>query len=217
MKITELKFLLLSFLSITMFSRIENLALNIGASWTFAKLLPYGITILCGILLFFQIKKIAFNKPILKYTSLLFVLVLPFSLGFALHPIYEGDFSSIGNKISKNITPKEFKNDGLTVTTIPDCPFCFGSIEKLKQIKKRNPNIKIDFIVCSKNEKYLKTYKEEINGAFPVRIAENADSLAITSGFKFPTFFLVKNKKPIYSWSNDQFGVRAIDEFESNY
>jgi hypothetical protein len=39
----------------------------------------------------------------------------------------------------------------------------------------------------------LKKYKNEINGAFSIRMAENADSLAITSGLRFPTFFLIKN------------------------
>jgi thiol-disulfide isomerase/thioredoxin len=217
MKLSETKFLFLSFLSIVLFSKIENFALDIGTSWTFAKLLPYGITIACGVLLFFQIKKISFNRYLLKYTFSILALILPFTIGFAFHPIYEGDFSSEGEIIKKNTYLSEFKNDGLTVTTIPECPFCFGSIEKLKKIQKRNPKLKIDFIVCAKNIKYLKKYKNEINGAFSIRMAENADSLAITSGLRFPTFFLIKNKKPVYKWSNDQFGVCAIDEFESNF
>ena len=217
MKISETKYLFLSFLSIVLFSKIENVALDLGLSWTFSKLLPYGITIACGVLLFFQIKKISFNRSLLKSILLLIAFALPFTIGFAFHPIYEGDFSSEGEIVKKNTSPSEFKNDGLTVTTIPECPFCFGSIEKLKKIQKRNPKLKIDFIVCAKNIKYLKKYKNEINGAFSIRMAENADSLAITSGLRFPTFFLIKNKKPVYKWSNDQFGVCAIDEFESNF
>ncbi len=215
MKFPEIKFILLTFLSITLFSKIENLALNNGTSWTFAKLLPYGFTILCGILLFFQVKKISFKKPILKYASLLLVLILPFSIGFSFHPIYEGDFNLSSEKVITNFSPIEFVNDGITVATIPNCPFCFESIKTLKKIKKRNPDLKIDFIVCAKNSKYLKKYLTEIDGDFEIRLAKNPDSLAFTSGLRFPTFYLVKDKKPVFKWSNDQFSVRSIDVLES--
>jgi hypothetical protein len=115
----------------------------------------------------------------------------------------------------KNASPADFKKDGLMVITIPNCPFCFGSIQKLKLIKRRQPALEIDFVVCANNKEYLQKYKKEINGCFPIRIADNADSLVFTANFRFPAFVLVKNKKPNYVWSNDQFGVRAIDEMEN--
>jgi hypothetical protein len=144
------------------------------------------------------------------------ILILPFLIGFVLNPIYEGDFSKQGASIKTNLSSTDFKNDGLMVVTIPDCPFCFGAIEKLKIIKRRNPKLKIDFVVCSKNKQYIKNYIQEINGEFSIRLANNPEDLAKTSGFKFPTFFKVENKKPTYMWSNDQFGVRAIDDFEGS-
>ena len=140
--------------------------------------------------------------------------IVPFGLGFSLNPIYEGDFSKQGTSIVKNASPADFKKDGLMVITIPNCPFCFGSIQKLKLIKRRQPALEIDFVVCANNKEYLQKYKKEINGSFPIRIADNADSLVFTANFRFPAFVLVKNKKPNYVWSNDQFGVRAIDEME---
>ena len=200
-------------LFITFFKKIELISLNLGLSWTFSKILPYFILCLCGILLFIQFIKINFNKYI-KFIGGFKLLFLPFVIGFILNPIYEGDFSEEGTNIKTNFSPTDFKNDGLTVVTIPDCPFCFGAIEKLKIIKKRNPKLNIDFVVCSINKQYIKNYIKEINGEFSIRLANNPEELAKTSGFKFPTFFKVEKKKPTYKWSNDQFGVRAIDGFE---
>ncbi len=202
-------------LFIIIFKRIELISLNLCLSWTFSKILPYFILCLCGILLFIQFIKINFNK-LYKLIIGFIILILPFIIGFVLNPIYEGDFSKQGTSIKSNFSPTDFKNDGLTVVTIPDCQFCFGAIEKLKIIKKRNPKLKIDFVVCSTKKQYIKNYIKEINGAFSIRLANNPEELAKTSGFKFPTFFKVINKKPTYMWSNDQFGVRAIDDFESN-
>lgn len=218
MKISDIKYILISFLSITLFYKIENLALNLGSSWTFAKILPYSLTIICGFLLAIQIKKLNIKNTLIKYLSIFLIFIMPFTISFALHPIYEGDFTNSPlEKVKINYSLNDFKSDGLTVTTIPDCPFCFGSIGMLKKIQKRNPKLKIDFVVCAKNKKYLTKYKNEIKGAFNIRLANNADSLARTADLRFPTFFLVKNKKPVYKWSNDQFNVFAIDHLESKF
>jgi hypothetical protein len=205
----------LAIILIVLFKKIELISLNIGLSWTVSKLLPYIVLIINGLFLFFQIKKLNFNS-ILKIISCSIILILPFTIGFSLNPIYEGDFSKEGSSVKTIYSPTDFINDGLTVVTIPDCPFCFGAIEKLKIIKSRNPKLKIDFVVCSTNKQYIKNYIEEIDGKFSIRLANNPEELAKTSGFRFPTFFKVEKKKPIYMWSNDQFGVRAIDEFESS-
>lgn len=202
-------------LFITFFKRIELISLNLGLSWTFSKILPYFILGLSGMLLFTQFIKINFNK-FLKFIIGSIILLLPFLIGFILNPIYEGDFSKQGASIKTNFSPKDFKNNGLMVVTIPDCPFCFGAIEKLKILKRRNPQLKIEFVVCSTNKQTIQNYIKEINGEFSIRLANNPEKLAKTAGFKFPAFIKVQNKKPIYKWSNDEFGVRAIDDFESS-
>lgn len=202
-------------LFITFFKRIELISLNLGLSWTFSKILPYFILGLSGVLLFMQFIKINFNK-FLKLIIGSIILLLPFLIGFILNPIYEGDFSKQGASIKTNFSPKDFKNNGLMVVTIPDCPFCFGAIEKLKILKRRNPQLKIEFVVCSTNKQSIQNYIKEINGEFSIRLANNPENLAKTAGFKFPAFIKVQNKKPIYKWSNDEFGVRAIDDFESS-
>jgi len=62
-----------------------------------------------------------------------------------------------------------------------------------------------------------KKYNKEIAGDFLIRLAKNPDSLALTAGLRFPAFFKVKNKKPIYKWSNDQFNVLTIDRIENTF
>ena len=213
MKIKLFSIVILTIISILFFGKIELLLINTGFSWTFSKIFPYALLILFGIILYLLSRKAIVRKWV-KYSVGIVVVLLPFGVGFIFNPIYEGDFSKQGTSIVKNASPSDFKKDGLMVITIPNCPFCFGSIQKLKLIKKRQPSLQIDFVVCANNKEHLQKYKKEINGSFPIRIADNADSLVFTANFRFPAFVLVKNKKPNYVWSNDQFGVRAIDEME---
>lgn len=213
MKIKLFSIVILTIISILFFGKIELLLINTGFSWTFSKIFPYVLLILFGIILCIESRKGIVRKWVKNSIGTLSFIV-PFGLGFSLNPIYEGDFSKQGTSIVKNASPADFKKDGLMVITIPNCPFCFGSIQKLKLIKRRQPALEIDFVVCANNKEYLQKYKKEINGSFPIRIADNADSLVFTANFRFPAFVLVKNKKPNYVWSNDQFGVRAIDEME---
>ncbi len=194
---------------------IESTLLNIGLSWTFSKIIPYLFLLICGFFLFFQIRK-GITGKILKNVLSFLILFLPFVIGFILHPIFEGDFSKDGSTSVKNSSSSDFKKDGLMVISIADCPFCFGAIEKLKLIKKRNPSLNIEFVVCTKNKEYIKNYMEEIDNSFPIRLADNADSLVASANFRFPAFVVVRNKKPVYVWSNDEFGVRAIDQLESD-
>ena len=103
MKISQIKILILPFLSVTLFSQIESLALSIGTSWAFAKISPYAFTVISGIVLGLQIKKKYSKNTSLKYISIFLAIILPFSIGFALHPIYEGDFTNTpGEKIKIN-------------------------------------------------------------------------------------------------------------------
>lgn len=205
---------------ILFFKQIEQIVFNFGCTWTFSKIFPYALLVFFGILLAFITTKSTLIHKISKKWLKIFVIViaftLPFTLGFALHPIYEGDFSLNGEEITKNLSPLDFEKDGITVIAIPGCHFCFESIEKLKKIKKRNPKLSINFVVCCDEKKLLTDYIKEVNGAFTICNSKNPMALAKMSNHIFPSFIKVKNKKPIYSWSNDQFGVRAIDFIEHN-
>jgi hypothetical protein len=213
MKFKLITLSLITAVCIVFFNDVELVALNSGLSWTFSKLLPYIFLGILGLAYFMLLNKLT-NKPILKQSIRSISLVLPFAIGFLLHPIYDGDFSKIGSAIHKNSSKNEFTQNGLAVVTIPDCPYCFGAIQKLKLLKKRNPKLHIEYIVCTSNKKYIQNYIREINGLFDIHLAKNPQELAKTADFRFPMFFKVEQKKATYKWSNDQFGVRATDEVE---
>ena len=189
----------------------ETLLLDLGLSWFMAKLAPYIISILLGFILFFSLKKIYSGK---RYKWFIYVPLLfaPFALYFILYPIYEGDFSNNSKTVNTAI---ELGNENeLIVVAIPNCPFCFESIAKLKRVKQRIPEAQIQFLVCTENENDLQTYKIESQGLFEIKKISNYQDLAILVDNKFPSFILLKENQQVQIWNNSAFGVSAIDEAE---
>lgn len=214
---TMKKILLLIALTVVLFlfRQIENSALSLNFSWTLSKILPYGLIVLIGIALAYAFSTSKKINRFLKIALISVLIVAPFGIGFLLHPIYEGDFSLVGKEMKESTGLKEFKNTDLAVITIPGCPYCMASIEKLKLIKQRNPSIRIQFIVCSDSKNDLKPYIEEAKGSFPILLTSSIDKAADLAEHRFPTFIQIKANKAVYKWSNDQFGVRAVDKLES--
>jgi hypothetical protein len=182
-----------------------------------SKLTPYLVMILFGLLMMrFLLKSKGIKNKAVKVTLALILLVAPFSAYFALNPVYQGDFSQNGKEMKIRNSKTTSMENGLLVLTIPGCPYCFESIGFLKKIQKRNPRLKIQFAVTGTEDKaYLTDYKREVNKVFDVALYTNASTLVKETGGRFPTFILVKNSEAIYAWSNDQFGVRAIDKLEN--
>lgn len=191
---------------------LENIFLDFGLSWTMSKALPYILAMLIGIILsvlLFRRKnkklKLLFGLPI----SLIF-----FAAYFIFHPIYEGDFSNRSYK-PKTENLAELKNDEFVVVAIPGCMFCLESIEKLNKLKDRNPDLKIRFVVLSSDDKDLKNYRKiAIPTISVVKAKETKRFLEISKG-GFPTFLSVRSGKILKAWSNDSFGVLAMDEVEN--
>ena len=196
---------------------IENFFLNMGMSWTMSKLLPYAFTILIGIVLIVPLRKFLKNRiRIVKWGAILILLLFPFAIYFIFNPIYEGDFSSQSFTVNKTSEYAELEDGKLIVLAIPNCPFCFEAIEKLKTLKKRIPNAKIEYIVCTSDTinstSYVDWYQGEAGDALTVTLAENTSSLLKLARHSFPTFVFVG--EDLKSWSNDNFGVVALDEVE---
>lgn len=209
-----LVYIIVAALNVLKFKALENILLESGFSWTLAKALPYIALVVIGILMARWFKRrIIFKVKYVKSIVFWVVLVIPFVIGFILNPIYEGDFAEQGVEVT-DVQLSDFRNADLVAITIPDCPYCYGSIEKLKLIKKRNPEIRIKFVVCSSDAGTLAPYKKEAGKDIKVVKAANRDQLAEIAAFGFPTFVLVKSNKPVYKWSNDQFGARALDKLE---
>lgn len=198
------------------FRSLELTLLENGFSWTMSKLLPYLVLVFGGILLAITFSKgFSFRPRIIKILAVLVLIAAPFGIGFALHPIYEGDFSSDGKEVADSKIKVNKKYD-LLIVTIPDCPFCLESIGRLKLIKKRNPDVQMLFSVCSSDKEKMTLYKELIAGDFDVALATDLNGSVDLAEAHFPTFVQIDEGKPVYKWSNDQFGAGAIDAFEAD-
>jgi hypothetical protein len=178
--------------------------------WTLSRTLPYILSIFGGVFLFWIFSKTKGKIRVIRYI----IWIVPFMIYFIVNPIYQGDFSNEYRTIqTKSLPSKTVKNE-LIVITIPGCPFCFGSIESLKILKKRNPSLKINYIVCSSDSLSTLEYEKAGRGSFPINYSTTPEKWAKIAQGKFPSFLLVgENQTKV--WSNDGFGVRAKDEIES--
>ena len=200
--------------SILFFKELELGLFNLGLSWTLSKATPYLLSILLGALLSITLYKSITLKKVFKVNLSILILLLPFVISFALHPIYQGDFSKNGKVLSQNSYNENTIDNGLMVITIPNCHYCYEAIGRLKTLALRNPELNIEYVVCSSDSNSTTTYKEEIDGLFKIRIAKDRNELARVAGGSFQAFVHVKNGKQTYKWSNSQFGVRALDLIE---
>jgi hypothetical protein len=213
-----LPYTILALLNAFFLKQLESFFVNAGLSWTLSKIIPYVTLLILGTLIAVWIKKHLYIKLTIARIGLIILgLAGPFVLGFLLNPIYEGDFSQKGSPVSLSEFPAEFTHSDLTVIAIPDCPYCAGSIEQLKVIHRRNPKLRISFVVCSSNPETLARYKEMADQQFEVRLSKDLEFLPKVADYSFPNFVQVKNDAPVYKWSNDQFGVRAIDQLDSAF
>ena len=197
---------------------MESYFLNTGLSWTMSKVLPYVIMIFLGIILWFIFKKLLkrINK-FLRWTLLVVVFVLPFGTYFALSPIYEGDFSNNSIEVEKTELNSELTGKKLAVIAIPGCPYCLEAMGRLLKMKERVPDLKVEYVVCSVDSTTLNWYKERGGDEIDVRLAKNREEMSKLAEHAFPTFVLVDNEHPLKKWSNDSFGVFAMDEIELEF
>ena len=205
----------LTLLNLLKFQKIEQYMLEAGFSWTFSKVFPYITLLILGFLLArWCRRRIIFRVKYVRTIVFILVLALPFVVGLIMNPIYDGDFAQQGVEMTKKQYVGDFKNADLVVIAIPNCPYCYGSIQKLKLIKQRNPAVRIKFVVCNSDPQTLIPYKEAGGDAIKVVNGRNIDALSQIAEYRFPTFVLLKNNVPVSKWANDQFGVRALDKLE---
>jgi thioredoxin-related protein len=180
-------------------------------------LVIFGVLIARWLSKFFIYKIISNRIKFLRPIVFVVITAIPFVIGFVLNPIYEGDFSKQGTEIQNQESINDFRKVDLAVITIPGCPYCYHSISKLKQLKARNPEMRIKFIVCTSNNEDLKDYIAEGGKEIVVTKTKNIETLSKMAEGKFPTFVMINNNKATYSWSNDQFGCLALDQLESEF
>jgi len=195
------------------FFDMENFFLEMGLSWTLSKVLPFVVMLVLGVILFYFSRKF-FTKKWLRYASILFIII-PASIYFSLAPIYEGDFmnSYVTEKVGENYL--ELKEGHLSVITIPNCPYCSESISKLKRMQSRTSSGEIDFIVCTSDSLNLGMYQEISDDKLNIVLADNIDEMSKLAEGRFPTFVYLNSKGELRKWSNENFGVGALDWVEA--
>ena len=186
---------------------------DLGFSWTWSKLFPYLFFPFLGFVIWLLFRKRVGNRGV-RYALLVLSITLPFGIYFAVSPIYEGDFSN--DSVQVELLP-ELQSNGpkLTVIAIPGCPFCMESIQRMKDFKKRNPELEIEYRVCSRDPDALVLYKDVADGAFPIVLAENTEQMVSIAGESFPSFVLTDGHTA-KRWSNRTFGLAAMDEVEDS-
>lgn len=193
----------------------EQLLLNTSLSWTASKLLPFLLSILLGAFLVFLFRTKKFKLKALNYLKNTLIIILPFSIYFTFYPIYEGDFYNLG---VSNSTKYNFPlRKTLNIFVLPECPFCLQTIPTVKLLKKRNPKMKINYIIMS--TKNARPYGIALKIPHECNIHFETDavkSAQITHG-SFPCFVLTKNKRIVKVWRTEHFGTKALDEIEAYF
>ena len=189
---------------------MEHFFLNMGFSWTMAKVSPYVLMVVIGIILMAIFKK---RSIILR----LLLLPIPFGVYFYFSPIYQGDFSNSFEEI-KLAESDPFVDQELSLVAIAGCPYCYEAIDQLSILKERNSNLGITFYVYTNDSTNLDWYKEKGGDWLSVKQIplSNSRISEITNG-SYPTF-IFRTGSELKTWSNDSFGVRAKDyvELKSN-
>lgn len=185
---------------------MDKIFLDLGFSWTLAKVTPYLLTLLAGLFLFVLLKRF---HLIIR----LIILPIPFIVYFLFFPIYQGDFS---NKFEKVETAKSdnFQEGSLSLIAIAGCPYCYEAINDLLIIAERENKLMIDFFVYTDDSTNLDWYKEKCGSAIRVKqIPLEQKRIVSLTHSSFPTFVYRQSNK-LTIWSNDNFGVRAKDWVE---
>ena len=126
---------------------MESLINSLGLSFTLSKFFPYLLTILIGVICAKLLSKRISASKIIRIIIIILITVFPFSLYFAINPIYEGDFSNDGDEIIKDLELP--KNKDLLIIALADCPYCIQSQGTIKLIHKKNPKIKAEYIIMN--------------------------------------------------------------------
>jgi len=196
---------------------IENSFLESGFSFTMAKLIPYIVIILIGLCLVFLLRnKLKFKNRLLTFFVRLIVVAIPFGIYFGFNPIYEGDFSNGAIRFARNAKTTELDDHKLYVIAIPGCKHCAQAMSRMLQLKERNPDMEIEYIVCSSDSSNTKPYQDLGQGKIEVSMAENSSEMAKLANNSYPSFVLSEHGKTLITWNNDGFGVRALDQVEAS-
>lgn len=188
---------------------MEEFLFTSGFSWTMAKALPYAAFVLLGLIVVVILRRI-FKRKLVRILSLL-AFPIPFLIYFAIHPIYQGDFS---NNFRIEASIDDVPEGELIALAMPGCPFCYAAIDDLKKLKQRTGSEQIRFYLFAKDSLAAEWYQEKAGDDLKIEIFPGDSPIGPYTRGHFPAFIYRKGKDT-YIWSNDAFGVRAKDWIES--
>jgi glutaredoxin len=187
----------------------ETIFLNLGFSWTAAKLIPYLMMALLGFILVYTFHR-KIQHRVKKWLSMAILCLLPFGAYFAIYPIYQGDFVNV------HFQPKQLEKFPskltLTIVVLPSCPYCHETIKLMNHLNKSYPKLHIRYVVVAESKQAMHAFRSKLNPQIDVQTSKKPKDWIIMAQGGFPCMILSNNKNIIYAWENGQFGVRAIDD-----
>ena len=180
-------------------------------SWFLSKYIPIVFILIVSVVVAFKMKKNKIQNTILKGAVMLGISIIPVSSYLFFNPIYSGDLFKNGTQARTRIEfPKE---KVLSIFVLPDCPFCHETINIAQLLAERNPTISIRFLITgTQSDKAFKRIKSA-----QMIVSQNKEidqTIYLTKGV-FPTFVISENHKVVKRWTNNEFGVLALDEIEA--
>jgi glutaredoxin len=155
------------------------------------------------------------QQKLKKWIFMSILAVLPFAIYFSIYPIYNGDF------VNHHFTPKQVcafpKKTTLTVVVLPGCPYCHESINFMNQLIEREPKLNIAYLVVAETDTPLIPFRQKLSKRISVLKSTYPKDWIMMSRGGFPCMILSENRKIVYAWENDQFGVRAVDDVLSRF
>ncbi len=187
----------------------ETIFLNLGFSWTAAKLIPYIMMAILGFTLVYSFHN-KIQHRVKKWLSMTLVCLLPFGTYFAVYPIYQGDF------VNGHFQPKQLDKFPskltLTIVVLPSCPYCHETTELMNNLKERYPKLQIRYVVVAESKQTMQAFRSKLNPKIDVQLSNNPKNWIIMAQGGFPCLILSKSRNIVYAWENGHFGVRAIDD-----
>jgi hypothetical protein len=83
----------------------------------------------------------------------------------------------------------------------------------MNELLEREPTLNIRYVVAAETNNPLLPFRKELSKRIRVEKSGNPKDWIMMARGGFPTMILSDNHKIVYAWENDQFGVRAIDDF----
>ncbi len=189
-------------------TRIEELSIGLGLSWTFSKMIPYVLefilVVYSGALLTQFFKGNRMRQKLIMIAS-----IFIFSgIAFAIHPIYEGDFAHEAEEL---VATSDDIKTGLTMVALPGCPYCLERIATLNALHEELGNLPITVVMLEGDTLAMHDYVQRLKPGITVVPAQNSTILGGVVEGSYPSFFFKNEGGFAYRWNQVGFGTGALD------